>query len=60
MEKVIMIHYLLADAEKDIQQEIYKKKVQKEHPEFKHLFFPSKTREGIEIVRYEDNKTNIL
>ncbi len=55
MEKVIMVHYLLpVYREKDIAHELYKKKVQEEYPEFKHLFFPSTVKEGIEIIRYEE------
>ena len=62
MEKIIMVHYLKNKQDKDIANELYKKNVQEEYPEFKHLFFPSTTKEGIEIIKYEDNssKPNVL
>lgn len=42
-----MIHYL---SNTGIDYTAYKEIVQTEHTDFRHLFFPSNTREGVEII----------
>ncbi len=54
--KGLMVHYVLPNWAGNTYNG-YVKTVTEEHPEFKHLFYPSSTKEGVEILMYPDKKT---
>jgi len=63
MIKGIMVHYLPGEFDGNVFYAEYKKVVIAEHPDYKHIFFPTANgREGIEIITHPqgDSKKGIL
>lgn len=57
MKKGLMVHYLpIVNIREEftIIYEKYKEKIEEAHPEFKHIFFPTNGREGIEVLLYPE------